>query len=86
MHIDMSGLADAIKLSSFYKYDGSLTTPPLSEGVTWLVAKQPLKCTMAQVSRFRKRSGQECNFRPPQPLNNRVVCRAEMALSKQVNM
>jgi len=81
VHIHLSKLAAAIKGSSFYKYNGSLTTPPLSEGVSWLVAKKPLKCTMAQVRRFRERSGQEGNFRPPQPLNNREILRAEMALS-----
>lgn len=82
VHVHLDELAAAISRSSFYKYNGSLTTPPLSEGVTWLVAKEPLCCTMAQVLCFRERSGQQGNFRPPQPLNNRMILRAEMAISK----
>jgi len=82
VYVPLAELATAISRSSFYKYNGSLTTPPLSEGVTWLVAKEPLCCTVAQVLCFRERSGQQGNFRPPQPLNNRKIFRAEMASSK----
>lgn len=79
VQVPLSALATAIAGSSFYNYDGSLTTPPLSEGVTWLVAQEPLRCTKAQIQHFSQRSGQEGNYRPPQPLNNRKIRRAEMA-------
>jgi hypothetical protein len=39
--IDQNGLLPARK--NFYRYEGSLTTPPCSEGVTWFVLKSPLK-------------------------------------------
>jgi len=79
VQLHLSGLSDAIAGLSFYNYSGSLTTPPLSEGVTWIVAKEPLRCTKAQVRRFRERSGQDGNFRPPQPLNNRKIYQAKIA-------
>jgi len=78
VRIDLSGLMDAIAGLSFYNYQGSLTTPPLSEGVTWIVAKEPLQCTEAQVLHFRQRSGHDGNFRPPQPLNNREIYQAKI--------
>jgi len=78
MELHLSDLGDAIASSSFYNYYGSLTTPPLSEGVTWIVAKEPLRCSKAQVRHFRQRSGQDGNFRPPQPLNNRQIYQAKI--------
>ena len=65
---------------SFWTYDGSLTTPPLYESVTWLVLKQPIKIPSAHLQVFRKLhcgpAGSECvhqNFRPPQPIFQRTV-------------
>jgi carbonic anhydrase len=40
--------------SGFYTYDGSLTTPPCTEGVNWMVAKDRLKMSGAQFNAFRK--------------------------------
>lgn len=82
VYVPLAELATAISRSSFYKYNGSLTTPPLSECVTWLVARKHLFCTREQVRCFQKRSGLRGNYRPPQPLNNRKILRAKMALSK----
>ena len=36
----------------FYRYQGSLTTPPCSEIVTWTVFRYPLLLTSGQVTRF----------------------------------
>ena len=36
---------------SYYHYFGSLTTPPCSEVVNWVVMKQPLRVTKKQVTR-----------------------------------
>ena len=37
-------------LTDYYTYDGSLTTPPLAECVKWIVFKDPLELSAAQVS------------------------------------
>jgi carbonic anhydrase len=55
----------------YYKYVGSLTTPPCSEGVAWHVLKQPITVSKAQIETFRKHY--RMNARPVQPLNDRVV-------------
>ncbi len=55
----------------YYTYDGSLTTPPCSEGVTWIVMKEGIEVSKEQIDRFR--SVYDLNARPVQPLNERVV-------------
>lgn len=64
----------------FWTYPGSLTTPPLLESVTWIVCKDPISVSPAQMAIFRTLMfGGEppscmCdNFRPPQPLKGRQV-------------
>lgn len=56
----------------YYRYSGSLTTPPCSEGVRWLVLKRPATASKAQVGAFEKIMKHHTN-RPVQPLNGRVV-------------
>ncbi|HSD39837.1 MAG TPA: carbonic anhydrase family protein [Rhodocyclaceae bacterium] len=55
----------------YFKYIGSLTTPPCSEGVRWQVLKQPLEVSKAQIAAFRKLYSM--NARPVQPLNGRKL-------------
>ena len=56
---------------SSYRYDGSLTTPPCSEGVRWIVMTEPVQLGSDQISAFRKVF--YGNNRPTQPLNERRV-------------
>jgi carbonic anhydrase len=55
----------------YYRYQGSLTTPPCSEIVTWLVLKQPVSVSRAQLARFLAVIGN--NARPVQALNQRSL-------------
>jgi carbonic anhydrase len=54
-----------------YRYSGSLTTPPCSEGVFWAVMTTPLTMSRAQVNAFEAIFAH--NNRPVQPLNGRVI-------------
>ncbi|NKB80533.1 MAG: hypothetical protein GKS05_01285 [Nitrospirales bacterium] len=54
-----------------FSYHGSLTTPPCSEGVQWVILKVPMKISKKQADRFITTIGQ--NARPIQPLNYRDV-------------
>ena len=58
----------------YYRFNGSLTTPPCSEGVWWLVLKHPATVSKAQVDAFSKAIG-FANNRPLQPVNARAVLR-----------
>jgi len=55
----------------FYAYDGSLTTPPCTEGVQWIVLKEPIELSKAQIDRFMRAYGPIA--RPVQPLRNREI-------------
>ena len=56
----------------YYRFNGSLTTPPCSEGVLWLVLKNPLTTSKEQVAQFSQTVGHP-NNRPVQPTNARGV-------------
>lgn len=55
----------------YYQYLGSLTTPPCTEGVLWLILKQPVSLSAAQLQLFGQLYPH--NARPLQPLNDRPV-------------
>ena len=54
-----------------YRYDGSLTTPPCSEVVNWIVMQSPIQLSKEQIKTFT--SIITGNNRPVQPLNHRVT-------------
>src|SRR5688500_18365964 len=54
-----------------YHYVGSLTTPPCSENVQWLVLRDMVSLTPDQINAFSSKIGP--NNRPTQPLNDRTV-------------
>ena len=56
---------------TYYAFEGSLTTPPCSEGVRWRVLKEPVELSESQLAAFRKLY--PMNARPIQPLNGREV-------------
>ncbi|XP_070216011.1 receptor-type tyrosine-protein phosphatase gamma isoform X1 [Bos mutus] len=72
-------------LGSYYRYTGSLTTPPCSEIVEWIVFRRPVPISYHQLEAFYSIFTTEQqdhvksveylrnNFRPQQGLNNRVV-------------
>jgi carbonic anhydrase len=54
-----------------FRYQGSLTTPPCSEGVTWVVYAEPSVVSRAQVQSFARLYAH--NARPVQKLNRRAL-------------
>ena len=68
-------LADLLPANrDHYRLNGSLTTPPCTEGVLWLVLKQPALASVAQIEALAKTLAGP-NNRPLQPLNARIVLR-----------
>jgi carbonic anhydrase len=56
----------------YYRFNGSLTTPPCTEGVRWLVLKTPVSASKEQVGTF-SHVMHHPNNRPVQPVNARPV-------------
>ena len=60
------------KNKNFYTYQGSLTTPPCSDNVTWVVFKDPITMSESEIEDIEKHLPKS-NNRPVQPLNGRTV-------------
>ncbi|KAL0534022.1 hypothetical protein IC582_028299 [Cucumis melo] len=62
-------------ISSYYQYFGSLTTPPCTQNVLWIIAKKVRSVAPSQVELLRVavHDDSNTNARPLQPLNNRMI-------------
>ena len=67
--IDAADLLPAT--SRIFRYEGSLTTPPCSEGVRWFVFETHIEISPAGLAAFETVLGK--NNRPVQPLNGREL-------------
>ena len=57
---------------NYFTYDGSLTTPPCSQGLRWIVLKTPVTFSDEQLA-LLKSYFPEGNARPAQPLQGRTI-------------
>ena len=57
--------------TAYNAYSGSLTTPPCSEGVQWIILRTPIAVSAAQLRTFTAIFPRSA--RPIQPLNDRVI-------------
>ncbi|CAF2407491.1 unnamed protein product [Rotaria sp. Silwood2] len=76
------------RMSRYYRYDGSLTTPPCYESVIWSVLLDPLKLSFQQLHAFRYLHDEKAHlmknvYRPIQSLGTRKLFRS--FLSKDFN-
>ena len=67
--LDWMAMLPASRLT--IRYSGSLTTPPCTEAVHWLLMKDPVQLSADQLRAFT--AAYEGNDRPVQPLNHRPV-------------
>jgi carbonic anhydrase len=56
----------------YYSYIGSLTTPPCTEGLAWIVMHHPMEVSAEQLATFKEKVTQY-NSRGVQPANGRTV-------------
>ncbi len=78
MTVDAAKLLPVVHL--FETYIGSLTTPPCSEGVRWLVMTNPVELSQKQIDQFV--SIFALDARPVQPLNDRDLLKDSQEGSK----
>lgn len=68
--VDLTSLYKENK--NFYSYSGSLTTPPCTENVNWIIFKNQIQLSHSELIKFRDNMPIN-NYRNEQPLNNRKV-------------
>ncbi len=56
---------------SYYSFKGSITIPPCSEGIEWIVLKTPVEVSDEQIKQFSRVVGE--NARPVQPVYSRTL-------------
>lgn len=56
---------------AFYRYEGSLTTPPCREGLVWLIHQKPMTVSKEQLAAFNEQMIQ--NARPIQKMHSRML-------------
>jgi carbonic anhydrase len=75
MEVSPTDVIDPMQLlpenRAYWTYMGSLTTPPCTEGVLWMVMKQPLQVSPEQVAIFSRLYRN--NARPVQPSFGRLI-------------
>lgn len=69
--LDLSALLPTCRTT--WRYQGSLTTPPCTEGVAWVILTAPLALSAAQLDTFAALYPN--NYRPVQPLGERLLRR-----------
>jgi carbonic anhydrase len=73
--VEAASLIDPYKLlpddPRYITYMGSLTTPPCTEGVLWIVMKTPVQVSAEQIAIFSRLY--PMNARPVQPDNGRLI-------------
>lgn len=73
--VEINSLFDVEKLlpevQTTYRYPGSLTTPPCSEGVQWLLMSAPVEIAQSDIDTFKNLYF--FNARYTQPINGRTI-------------
>jgi len=62
------------KVKNYVRYNGSLTTPPCTEGVRWIILQKNPTMSRNQLRAFHK-ALKQANNRPVQPANARTILR-----------
>jgi carbonic anhydrase len=71
-NVTVNALAILPADKDYYRFNGSLTTPPCSEGVTWMVMKNPVEASVEQIEKLHGLFHGDTN-RPIQPANARPI-------------
>lgn len=70
--IDVEKLLPNEEVKNYWHYNGSLTTPPCSEGVKWYIAQKNITASAEQIEEMAALVHHN-NYRPVQAINGRTI-------------
>jgi len=73
VQLDLDTMISGLTISYYWDYTGSITTPDCTENVRWLVLRDAIEVTTAQIGEMKTISGLDSSFRDTMPLNGRAV-------------
>jgi len=76
-------IGSAISKDDLYIYKGSLTTPPCTEGVRWVVSSKIMEASADQIKSLMILAGGKINNRPLQPMNARTLHKPIVTMKNQ---
>ncbi|XP_035467558.1 carbonic anhydrase [Scophthalmus maximus] len=79
--ISIDDLLGKVNRASYYRYNGSLTTPLCNEAVVWTVFKESVKVDQSVMTLFPTQTGYQNVFRPAQSLHDRTIYASSSAAS-----
>jgi carbonic anhydrase len=80
--LDLSPIIATINKMRFFTYQGSLTTPPCTEGVTFLVASDPLPLSVEMYNHLKTVVGYNARFiQNPIPAEENILVTAAKGLN-----
>ncbi|XP_061765376.1 uncharacterized protein LOC133558193 isoform X1 [Nerophis ophidion] len=71
--LSIAELLGDMDFTSYYRYNGSLTTPSCNEAVVWTLFKKSIKVDQSQLAMFPNWTGTRDVFRPTQALHGRTI-------------
>ncbi len=72
VELEIEDILPSEEIKNFWHYNGSLTTPPCSEGVKWYVAQKNIYASEEQIEKMAALVHHH-NYRPTQELNGRKI-------------
>lgn len=84
--IDLAASFSAQFAGQFWRYDGSLTTPPCTQSVKWFVMQTPAEMSAAQVNEFNALYPSPQNNRAVQPRNGRGIISGDYSSASAVTL
>jgi len=60
--VNLASFLKTVDFTSYYSYDGSLTTPPCTEGIKWNVIQDVQPISAAQLAQFTKLWADDASF------------------------